>query len=273
MKTYIYLIENCYNHPNKIYIGKTVSPSRRLTEHKITYGKGVEFTIIDEVDSTKTSKWKPLECYWIEQFNIWGFDLQNKNNGGGGVECRSELTKLKIGKSHKGLKKPGVSNKLKGHISYHKPDTGGKISLSKQGMIMDREWKKKISKSMLGNKNRLNVITTQETKDKISKALKGRKRPLEVIEKMKKPRSTSINMGKHRLGKTHNPVSINKMKSSKNRLKPVIQYDLDLNLIKEYIGVNEASRQTNIPSSAITMCCKGKLKTTNKTIFKYKNHA
>jgi hypothetical protein len=35
--TKIYLVENCYGDPNKVYIGKTIN-SRELN-HKKTYGK------------------------------------------------------------------------------------------------------------------------------------------------------------------------------------------------------------------------------------------
>lgn len=95
--TYIYLIENCYNVPNKVYIGKTKSPSIRENHHKRTYGKQIKFNIIDQVDSLNRKSWEPLETYWLEQFRQWGFEVVNNNKkGGGGTEFWTEEMKLKL---------------------------------------------------------------------------------------------------------------------------------------------------------------------------------
>ena len=51
--------------------------------------------------------------------------------------------------------------------------------------------------------------------------------------------------------------------------KPVLQYTLDGQLVAEYTGINEASRQTGICSSHITECCQGKLKSTGGYIWCY----
>ena len=75
--TYIYLVENCYGDPNKVYIGKT--KNSRKGPHKRKYGKNISYTIIDEIYSLDHKKWKPLEAYWIEQFRQWGFELMNIN--------------------------------------------------------------------------------------------------------------------------------------------------------------------------------------------------
>lgn len=88
--TYIYLIENIDNNPNKVYIGKSKSISSRRSKHQTTYGNNIIFTIIDEVSSLSKYKWEPLESYWIEQFKQWGFNVINKNKGGGGIEFRTE---------------------------------------------------------------------------------------------------------------------------------------------------------------------------------------
>ena len=82
--TRIYLVENCYNDPNKVYIGKT--KDSRFSSHKRTYGKDIIYTYIDEIDSLDKKYWKPLEQYWIEQFRQWGFKIMNKNKGGGGPD-------------------------------------------------------------------------------------------------------------------------------------------------------------------------------------------
>jgi hypothetical protein len=94
MKTYIYLVTNCYNDPNKVYIGKT--KNTRKQKHKLTYGN-IEYTILDEIHSLDYKDWEPLETYWIEQFRQWGFELMNKRKkGGSGPNYHTEETKQKI---------------------------------------------------------------------------------------------------------------------------------------------------------------------------------
>lgn len=59
-------------------------------------------------------------------------------------------------------------------------------------------------------------------------------------------------------------------KNTKKLCKPVIQYDLDGNFIKEYYGANEASRQTGILCTSICKCCRGERKKSGNYIWKYK---
>ena len=125
--TYIYLVENCYNNINKIYIGKTIDVKAREKEHKHTYGKSIIFTIIDEIYSLEHADWEPLETYWIEQFTSWGFDVMNiRKKGGSGPILHTEETKQKISNANKGKPKP------KGF--------GLKVNASKRGMIRPKEW-------------------------------------------------------------------------------------------------------------------------------------
>jgi hypothetical protein len=281
--TKIYLVTNCYGDPNKVYIGKT--KNSRKNNHYQTYGKDIVYTYIDEVDSLDRKHWKPLESYWIEQFRQWGFEVMNKNKGGGGLSFLTEEVKIKIGKGNLGKKKPGVTKHLKGKsrnsmveetkIKISKALKGKKrpnISESKQGMKLTEDWKYKISESTKGNTNRLGTKQSQETKDKISEALKGKKRPQDVIKKMKKPKNDVSNFGKHRKGVKAGGDTIEKLKQShESYQKPVLQFDKKGNFIKEFNGVREAARQTGCYDSAITMCCKERLKTTKGFIFKYKN--
>lgn len=64
---------------------------------------------------------------------------------------------------------------------------------------------------------------------------------------------------------------LNKKDISKKR---VIQFSLDLEFIKEYEGVRQASRETGINNSSISRCCNCKrLKTAGDYIWKYKEVA
>lgn len=106
--TKIYLVTNCYGDPNKVYIGKT--KGNRESDHKKTFGKQIEYTYIDEVDSLDRQHWKPLESYWIEQFIQWGFEVVNKQKlGGSGVEFHTEETKQYLSSIRKGKPQPNIS--------------------------------------------------------------------------------------------------------------------------------------------------------------------
>lgn len=101
-KAFIYYLEK---NNSIFYIGKTKNPKSREADWKREYNEDLKFFIIDEVDN---NEWKIGECYWIEQFKQWGFNLINQNKGGGGLEKHSDETIEKIR-----LKKIGVKqNKI-----------------------------------------------------------------------------------------------------------------------------------------------------------------
>lgn len=135
--TKIYLVTNCYGDPNKVYIGKT--KNSRYNRHKSIFGKQITYDYIDEVESLLSKDWKPLECFWIEQFRSFGFDIQNINNGGNGMDFVSDEIKLKI--SHNKLGKgiiPVLQYDLKGNFIQEWPSirtASFKINNSKGGDI------------------------------------------------------------------------------------------------------------------------------------------
>jgi hypothetical protein len=91
--TYIYLIELS---ADEVYIGKTVNPESRKYGHMSKYGYNIKYHVIDNISSTDSKDWKPLESYWIEQFKQWGFKIKNKNNGGGGPSYKSQESIQKV---------------------------------------------------------------------------------------------------------------------------------------------------------------------------------
>jgi len=94
--TKIYLVMNCYNDYNKVYIGKTINKSRE-NDHKRKYGYSIKFKILEEIKGTDKNLWKPRESYWIHYYLNSGFEVLNKQlKGGSGVEYHSEETKNKI---------------------------------------------------------------------------------------------------------------------------------------------------------------------------------
>jgi len=114
--TKIYLVTNCFNDPNKVYIGKTVNT--RKDNHTRTYGKQIEYTYIDEINSIHREDWEPLETYWIQQFMAWGFEVVNiKKIGGSGSEGGHKMPPG-FGENHskkmKGRKCPWIGDNFRG---------------------------------------------------------------------------------------------------------------------------------------------------------------
>jgi hypothetical protein len=108
--TKIYLVSNCYNDSNKVYIGKTINSTRKR-DHMRKYGKDIDFLELEEIKGTDSKNWKPLETYWIQQFTQWGFDIQNTQKlGGSGVnfhslESRNRIKQSKSLKPHPNMRK------------------------------------------------------------------------------------------------------------------------------------------------------------------------
>jgi hypothetical protein len=76
-----------------------------------------------------------------------------------------------------------------------------------------------------------------------------------------------INKSKQR----NNENTTNKKREGSPKKKPVFQYSLDGELIKEYPSINQAARELGYPSpSGIIGCCKGKQKSTCGFTWKYK---
>jgi hypothetical protein len=165
--TKIYLVENCYGDPNKVYIGKT--KNCRKAKHLRTYGDKAKYFYIDEVDSLEYKDWIKLERFWIEQFRQWGFQLMNGNNGGGGPSFCSEESKLKLRIKNKGKPKPQGFGK---NIS--------KVKLS-QNLVMSQETKDKISKSKTNHP----CFQTKSFKEKHSKPINQLDKNGDIINSFK----------------------------------------------------------------------------------------
>jgi hypothetical protein len=159
-KIAIYYLHNGDNIP--FYVGKTNNPYRRNISHKYHMHKSVYLEIIDEIYK---EEWKFWECYWIEQFKQWGFQLENKNNGGGGLTDLTEehINKLKKPKSE--IARKNMSNGKKGHPMY------------------TQEWKQNISKSKKGIPNpKLSISRTGVSHPKKSKRMFQYDKQLNLIK-------------------------------------------------------------------------------------------
>lgn len=235
-KAFIYVLEK-NNVP--FYIGKTRNPKRREYDWKVIFGEDIYFYIIDECLNLKI-QWKFLESYWICQFKVWGFILLNKNEGGGGLTKHSEDVIEKIRQSKIGIKQQRTKvRKDKGKKHILDPDI--KVGVPK-GWVMSEE--------------------TRKTKN-----LKQKNKPKHSIESKKK--IGEFHKGKDNFGNKGKKLKEeHKRKSAEGKYKPVLQYDLQGNFIKEYSSLKEVRITFK---GDIQSCCVGKQKTSCGYIWKYKN--
>ena len=56
----------------------------------------------------------------------------------------------------------------------------------------------------------------------------------------------------------------------KSNAKPILQYDLENNFIKEWESASEAGRCLEIPQQTIVACLKGRMKKAGNYLWKYK---
>jgi hypothetical protein len=169
--TKIYLVTNCNNNPNQVYIGKT--KNSREQPHKLKYGNQIEYTYIDEVNSLNRKDWKSLETYWINQFKAWGFEVLNKNEGGGGLDFLSNETKIRLSQKRKGKKrkeetKAKISTSMKGKNTWSK----GKPNASLHKAIEQYDLKGNFIKEWSTTQEAAYFYNVQ--KGHICNALKGR---------------------------------------------------------------------------------------------------
>ncbi len=159
----------------------------------------------------------------------------------------TEESKLKMSTAQKG-KKRSEEDKLK-------------IALASKGRKHSQETKEKISKNNC--KYFLNKTFSEEHKLNISKALKGNFRgPMSETHKN--------NLSLSKKGKKQS--NEHKIKSQNAAKKPILQYSLSGEFIKEWDSSADAIKGLEYKSSScIIACCKNKRKQALKFIWKYKN--
>lgn len=236
MKTKIYLVENCYGDPNKVYIGKTINS--RKNNHQQTYGKCIVYSYIDEVNSVNYKDYKPLETYWINQFRAWGFKVLNDNDGGGGPsKWNDEL----LNSQENQIRKEKIKNNK---------ERANKISKKTKGIPLSEDHKQKLRVPKPNAKGKNKKPKTQHEKQRISNSLKGRNNYWLKGKTLSKDRKNII---------------------SKSNSIPIFQLDLKGNIIKEWESQIIACRILNIKPSSITNCLKKRSKTAGGYKWLYKN--
>ena len=265
------------------YVGKSDKPIQRLNQHIKNYtnsnnyknrwiksliSKGLEpkLEILDEV---KQSEWEYWEKYWITQFKNWGFKLTNSTDGG---DCgptffgdenpskRPEVRK-KISEANKGRK---VSEETKEKLSKYRGENHhgfGKLAWN-SGVKYSEKLKNKLSELQRGeNNNFYGKKHSEKTKEKLRLINTGK-----ILSEEHKRKISKSGTGKHRGQKSEE----HKKKISQAKSKPILQFDLDGNFLKEWSSAIEASKKYG-SRVGISNCCLEKVKTSRGYIWKFKN--
>lgn len=155
------------------------------------------------------------------------------------VESREPTFK---GRKHTEKTKIKISNSLKGNKFWI-------------GKTHSDESKKKMSESALGKK------LTKETKMKMSNFWKGKSKSDETKMKMSESAKGENNNYKRYLERTGLPH---------HNSKPVLQFSLDNEFIKEWTNLSIASKELKLSYKAINTCLSKGYKTSQGFIWKYK---
>lgn len=123
------------------------------------------------------------------------------------------------------------------------------------GKKRNKEWCNNISKSLKGKK------LSPEHAEKSRRANLGKSMPPHVKEILIK-----ANIGRSPTGET-----LINIRKNQPTCTPVLQFTKQGIFVAEYFSINEAERCTKVAKSSICNCCKGRLKSAGKFIWKYKN--
>lgn len=243
---YIYKITNKIT--NKCYIGETKksNPELRWNEHKSKIKKGIGCPALqDAVKKYEIENFKfeiliicfdddryKFEKEYIEKYNSIvpnGYNLTTSGEGGGfyGKKHSNEtIDKIKKTLKERYDNNPELRKENSERVKQLFKDKNYRLKIS-EGLKNSEKWQN----AKKGNLN--NRKHSEETKNKIRDAIK--KKYSEQTDN--KP---NINIEKHREA------------MAKSRGIKVLQYDLNNNLINEFISINEASRQTGVSHSSIS---------------------
>jgi GIY-YIG catalytic domain len=242
------------------YVGKTQYLKQRLyahikecksnnKSHKISWIKSLlnnnERPQIEILDIVPESEWEYWEKYWIAQLRAWGFNLTNISLGGyGGDYKRTEIIKQKINKS-------------------------------KIGIPLSEFHKKKISK---GVKDKFDSNPNyNKCQDKIHNINKDELYQKYIVENLSLNKcAVYFNTSKCTIFRNISDYGFKKSKSDwYNQLSTIPkieinQYDLEGNLIKEWLGAVTIQKELGIDGGIILNCCKGRQSKSHGFIWRFK---
>ena len=270
----IYKITNKIN--NKVYIGQSVGVYFRWYHHKWELRNNRHFNIHlqrawnkygeDNFEFDIIELCLPEELYDKERFYISKYNSMvlgyNHNEGGIGWRHTDE-TKRKISEANKG--------------KIYSDKTKKKMSDANKGRIVSDETKQNLS---ISHRNRSKEILQIDLEGNIVREWSGLYQIREELsidtrtiggccKKEAKRYTYKNNIWMYKEDYEINGVDLGYYLSHK-LIKEVLQYDLEMNFIKEWKDISTASEELKIKDSEISRCCKNKIKSAGNYIWKYK---
>lgn len=131
-------------------------------------------------------------------------------------------------------------------------DTQKKLKIKRsEYMINNNPMKNKITSEKVAKINRL-IIHNDEYKKNMSNSVK--------------------NSDKHKKSTSTVEFKEQKRKEQIKNMKPILQYDINMNYVNEYESIKSASRQLNIPKCNISNVLHKRRKSAKNYIFEFKNN-
>ena len=277
MVGYIYLIIDLTNW--KKYVGQHHYHLEKLDSNYHGSGHIIKMIYKKRPETLKEVYLKT--CYTQEELDEWekyfiflydtlwpnGYNLTE--GGGGCVAC--EETRRKISESNKGRTSPFKGRTLS-------EEQKRKLSEINKGKHHTEVTKRKLSEAMSGEKNPMyGKKHTEESKKKISKGRTSLNKGKLLSEEQNKKRSESHknNKGywKNKKRSDETKKKISKTKTgiyNTKKSKPVLQFTLTGEFVREYPSMMEAQRNGFL-SSKICLCCQGKKTQYKGFVWKYKD--
>jgi group I intron endonuclease len=235
---------------NEIYIGQTINYKQRFnnyknyksktTQKKIIksfYNYGFEnhkFDILIECDREKLCYW---EKFYIILFNSFNNDYGlNQTTGGENYIIRNEYGS-KISSYKLGKKRASFSQEWRDNISK-----------SHKGMVRSEKWLENLKKAAKIRKNNNGYVGTEEQKEKFKISLR---------KFFDSPSGLELRAKNSEL-------------TRKRFSKPVLQYDLNGNYIREWQSARSVFSELRICHPQIINCVNGKIKSASGYIWKRK---
>lgn len=251
----IYTITNKID--GKIYVGQSVDVYTRLRKHKeqlisnkhincfiqssvIKYGiENFEFEILEECNSE----------YLYSQEHYW-CNMLNTHNDKYGYNLKPTNPYFLKGSSKQSALKAAETRKRKGFTVSKETITKSlisrKLTYEKRGYYHNEETRQKISNKLKGKKKLVVHKHNEKSKKLMSEKAKIREVSQKAKDALKKYRIEHDL--KPMLGKKHSEITKQKIKDARKNQdmsycsKPILQYNLDGNLVKEWKSLSSVNK-------------------------------
>jgi hypothetical protein len=221
------------------------------------------------------------EIYFIEHYKSIGCDLTNSATGGNKNKKMSEETKEKMRQSHlkryesyKRIMSDETKNKIseKSKIRFEDPNERERLRIANKRYEDSKTEEQKLKDILIQNPKKVLQYDLEMgfISEYPSLGESARKNKLDSGNIAKCCNYKVRTVGGFIWRFEGDTNIIREDRRFDKHTKSVLQYDLNMNFIKEYKSLKLAAELTGCNSGGISACCKGKFRTSKGFIWKYK---